>query len=50
METLMMFEVTWNYNGRGGNRTVYDSLAEAKRFFNYIRSKPGTTRAELRSV
>jgi hypothetical protein len=45
-----MYEVVYSYYGRGKNRKVYDSLAEAKRFFNYIRSKPGTTRAELRSV
>lgn len=45
-----MYTVTYNYNGRGSNAVVYNSYAEAKRFFNYIRHKSYVTRAELKAL
>ena len=42
-----MYEVVYYLYGRR-NTVFYDtSYAEARRFWNYIRSKTGVTRAEL---
>lgn len=42
-----MYEIVYYLYGRC-NSVFYDnSYAEARRFFNYIRNKPGVTRAEL---